>query len=85
MTDKISLTANPDFNHSSLFKFNPATGQLVDYMNNGSIMVYLMGRQYIRKSAVAAKKGMTTKDMLKQDRGVFSKYERRLKRKWITI
>ena len=72
-TDRISLTANPDFNHSYLFKFNPATRQLVDYMNNGSIIIHIMGKQYIRKSAVAAKKGMTTKDMLKQDRGVFSK------------
>ena len=72
-TDKISLTANPDFHHDNLFKFNPATRQLVDYMNNGSIVVQIMGKQYIRKSAVAAKQGMTTKDMLKQDRGVFSK------------
>ncbi len=26
-TDKISLTANPDYNHKQLFRFNPATKQ----------------------------------------------------------
>ena len=72
-SDKISLTANPDFNHKKLFKFKPATRQLVDYLNNGSVLVEIHGKQYIRKSAVASKKGLTTKDMLKADRGVFSK------------
>ena len=72
-TDKISLTANPDFKHSKLFKYDPATRQLVDYLNNGSIPIQIMGKQFIRKSAVAQRKGMTTKDMLKTDRGVFSK------------
>jgi hypothetical protein len=47
--------------------------QLVEYLNNGSVLVEIHGKQFIRKSAVAAKKGMTTKDMLKADRGVFSK------------
>lgn len=36
-------------------------------------MVEIMGKQYIRKSAVAKNKHLTTKDMLRQDRGVFSK------------
>lgn len=27
-TDKISLTANPDFNHTKLIKFKPATRQV---------------------------------------------------------
>jgi len=72
-TDKISLTANPDFNHSKIFKFKPATKQLIDYLNNGSIEVTIRGKQFIRKSAVAQRKGLTTKDMLKMDRSVFSK------------
>jgi len=72
-TEKISLTANPDFNHKKQFSFNPATRQLVDYLNNGSIMVQIVGKQYIRKSAVASKKGMSTKEMLKSDRAVFAK------------
>jgi len=72
-TEKISLTANPDFNHKKQFSFNPATRQLVDYLNNGSIMVQIVGKQYIRKSAVASKKGMSTKDMLKSDRAAFAK------------
>ena len=72
-TEKISLTANPDFNHKKQFSFNPATRQLVDYLNNGSIMVQIVGKQYIRKSAVASKKGLSTKEMLKSDRAVFAK------------
>ena len=47
--------------------------QLVDYLNTGSVLVQIMGKQYVRKSAVAAKRGLTTKDMLRSDRGVFSK------------
>ena len=73
VTDKISLTANPDYNHTKVLRFNPATKQLVEYLNNGSVMVQIMGKQFIRKSAVAQRKGLTTKDMLKTDRGVFSK------------
>ena len=72
-TCKVSLTANPDFDDVQIFKFKPATRQLVDYLNNGSIMVEVYGKQYVRKSAVAGKKGMTTKDLIKSDRGVFSK------------
>ena len=48
--------------------------QLVEYLNNGSVIVSVMGKQYIRKSAVAGKKSMHTKELIKSDRGVFSKY-----------
>ena len=72
-TEKISLTANPDFNHKKQFDFNPATRQLIDYLNNGSVMVQIMGKQYVRKSAVAKAKGLSTKEMLKSDRAVISK------------
>ena len=73
VTERISLTSNPDFNHTRLVKFNPVTKQLVDYLNDSSLTVTIEGKQFIRKSAVAQRKGLTTKDMLKQDRGVFSK------------
>lgn len=36
-------------------------------------MVEIVGKQFVRKSAVAGRKHMTTKDMLKSDRGVFAK------------
>jgi len=72
-TTKISLTSNPDFNHKEIFKFHPATRQLVEYLNNGSVVVQVMGKQYVRKSAVAKHKGMHTRDLIKSDRGVFSK------------
>ena len=92
MTEKISLTANPDYNHKKQFDFNPATRfvhrllftksvkmiysrQLIDYLNNGSVMVQIMGKQYVRKSAIAKAKGLSTKEMLKSDRSVVSKYE----------
>ena len=50
--------------------------QLVDYLNTGSVLVKIMGKQYVRKSAVAARRGLTTKDMLKTDRGEFSRFVR---------
>ena len=49
--------------------------QLIDYLNNGSVMVQIMGKQYVRKSAIAKAKGLSTKEMLKSDRSVVSKYE----------
>jgi len=70
LTEKISLTSNPDFNHRKQFSFAPATRQLVDYLNNGSIHVQIVGKQYIRKSAVASRKQLTTKEMLKSDRSI---------------
>ena len=95
MTEKISLTANPDYNHKKQFDFNPATRfvnrtqdllllkcsidvfrQLIDYLNNGSVMVQIMGKQYVRKSAIAKAKGLSTKEMLKSDRSVVSKYDK---------
>ncbi len=72
VTEKISLTSNPDFNHGKVFKYKPVTRQLVDYLNNSSVSIQLMGRQYVRKSAIAAKKGLSTKEMLKGDRKIFS-------------
>ena len=45
----------------------------MDYLNDESLTITIEGKQFIRKSAVAQRKGLTTKDMLKQDRGVFSK------------
>ncbi|TRY68620.1 hypothetical protein TCAL_12159 [Tigriopus californicus] len=72
-TEKISFTPNPEFNHKKKFSFYPATQQLIDYLYNGCVNVELWGRQNVRKSAVAQRKGLSTKDMLKQDRGVFSK------------
>merc|ERR1711956_198410 len=70
----ISLTSNPDFNSKEIFKFQPATRQLVEYLNNGSVVVQVIGKQYVRKSAVARHKEMHTRDLIKSDRGVFSKY-----------
>ena len=59
---------------TEIFKFQPATRQLVEYLNNGSVVVQVIGKQYVRKSAVARHKGMHTRDLIKSDRGVFSKY-----------
>merc|ERR1719328_920472 len=36
-------------------------------------MVQIMGKQYVRKSAIAKAKGLSTKEMLKTDRSVISK------------
>eukprot|EP00095_Tigriopus_kingsejongensis_P011917 maker-scaffold507_size152468-snap-gene-0.36 protein:Tk11917 transcript:maker-scaffold507_size152468-snap-gene-0.36-mRNA-1 annotation:"kinesin-like protein kif28p-like" len=72
-TERISLSANPDFGHIKMFAFKPVTQQLVDHFESGCVNVELWGKQFVRKSAVAQRKGLTTKDMLKQDRSVFSK------------
>ena len=47
----------------------------MEYLNNGSVVVQVIGKQYVRKSAVARHKGMHTRDLIKSDRGVFSKYD----------
>ena len=60
-------------NYSIDIHSTPFILKLVDYLNNGSVVVHVMGKQYIRKSAVGRRKDLTTKDMLRSDRGVFSK------------
>ncbi|XP_047482876.1 kinesin-like protein KIF28P isoform X3 [Penaeus chinensis] len=72
-TKKISDTSNPDFNHAKQYSFTPATRQLVEYLNNGSLVINVMGKQRVRKSAMPRTNGLTTKDMLRSDRAVFAK------------
>ncbi|QQP52767.1 Uncharacterized protein FKW44_005014, partial [Caligus rogercresseyi] len=63
-TEMISFTSNPDFIHSKKFSFSTATAQLVNYLNRESVSVRIMGKQHIRKSAVAHSKGLSTKDLI---------------------
>lgn len=72
-TNKISETSNPDFNHVTKFSFTPATKQFLEYLQKGSIVIRVMGKQRIRKSAMPRNAGLTTKDMLKSDRAIFSR------------
>ncbi|XP_066989396.1 kinesin-like protein KIF28 [Macrobrachium rosenbergii] len=73
-TKKISDTSNPEFNHIKKFSFTPVTKQLLEYLQKGSIVVRIMGKQRLRKSAMINKdSSLTTKDMLKTDRAVFAR------------
>ena len=52
----------------------PIDAQLCEFLKNGSVVVRIMGKQQLRGSAVPLNaKDMTTKDLLKSDRTVFSK------------
>lgn len=72
-TKLVSETSNPEFGHSKIYTFTPATQQLVDYLQNGVLTIKVMGKQKVRRSALARDPGLTTKDMLKSDRQVFSR------------
>ncbi|KAK3853922.1 hypothetical protein Pcinc_039564 [Petrolisthes cinctipes] len=72
-TKTVSETSNPDFNHSKKFAFPVATQQLMDHLKNGNLTIKVMGKQRVRRSAMPRINGLTTKDMLKSDRAVFSK------------
>ncbi|XP_050706833.1 kinesin-like protein KIF28 isoform X2 [Eriocheir sinensis] len=72
-TKTVSETSNPNFQHSKIYSFTPATEQLVHYLKNGTLTVRVMGKQRVRRSAMPLNKGLTTRDMLKSDRAVFSR------------
>ncbi|KAK4299096.1 hypothetical protein Pmani_028601 [Petrolisthes manimaculis] len=72
-TKTVSETSNPDFKHSKMFTFPVATQQLMDHLKNGNLTIKVMGKQRVRRSAMPRINGLTTKDMLKSDRAVFSK------------
>ncbi|XP_022241347.1 kinesin-like protein KIF28P [Limulus polyphemus] len=67
VTETITNTNNPDFNHQKKFSFKPVTQQLVDYLKDGAIMVQVWGKQKFRNSAVAKSKGKNTKQMFQAD------------------
>ncbi|XP_076324558.1 kinesin-like protein KIF28 isoform X2 [Tachypleus tridentatus] len=67
VTEMITNTSNPDFNHQKKFSFKPVTQQLVDYLKDGAIMVQVWGKQKLRNSAVAKAKGKNTKQMFQAD------------------
>uniref|UniRef100_A0A2P2I1T5 Kinesin-like protein 6 n=1 Tax=Hirondellea gigas TaxID=1518452 RepID=A0A2P2I1T5_9CRUS len=72
-TKKISNSSNPDFNFTRQYNYKPVTTQLCEYLRNGHVVVRVMGKQQLRSSAVPNNaKGLSTKDLLKQDRTVFS-------------
>ncbi|XP_067130664.1 kinesin-like protein KIF28 isoform X2 [Centruroides vittatus] len=67
VTEVISDTSNPDFNHKKLFSFHPVTPQMIDYIQDGYITVQVWGKQKPRKSAIAKAKGKSTKQMFQAD------------------
>lgn len=47
--------------------------QLVDYLHSGNLSIKVMGKQRVRRSAMPRTQGLTTRDMLRSDRAVFSR------------
>ncbi|XP_071522909.1 LOW QUALITY PROTEIN: kinesin-like protein KIF28P [Panulirus ornatus] len=72
-TKLVSETSNPDFSHSKVFTFSPVTDQLVHFLQHNNLAIKVMGKQRIRRSAMPRTQGLTTKDMLRSDRAVFSR------------
>ena len=48
MTEVVSDTSNPDFNHKKVFSFRPVTQQLLDYLKEGSVNIQVWGKQISR-------------------------------------
>ncbi|XP_076366810.1 kinesin-like protein KIF28 isoform X1 [Tachypleus tridentatus] len=67
VSEIVTSTINPDFNHQKMFSFKPVTQQLVDYLNNGAIMVQVWGKQKVRNSVVHKAEGKNTKQMFQAD------------------
>ncbi|XP_037069265.1 kinesin-like protein KIF28P isoform X2 [Pollicipes pollicipes] len=71
-TKHVPDTNNPDFNDAKVFKFPTATKQLVDYLHNSSMSIQVWGKHRLRNLSGSIKH-LTTKDIMKTDRGVFSR------------
>ncbi|GFS57159.1 kinesin-like protein KIF28P [Trichonephila inaurata madagascariensis] len=67
VTEVISDTSNPDFNHKKIFSFKRVTQSLVEYLKEGYIMIQVWGKQTTRKSAVTRAQGKNTKEMFQAD------------------
>ncbi|GFS78922.1 kinesin-like protein KIF28P [Nephila pilipes] len=67
VTEVISDTSNPDFNHKKIFSFRRVTQSLVEYLKEGYIMIQVWGKQTTRKSAVTRAQGKNTKEMFQAD------------------
>jgi len=72
ITKRVSDTTNPDFNDKKIFKFPRATKQLVDFLQNSSMRVQVFARYRLRNLSGSIK-NMSTKEIMKTDRGVFSR------------
>ena len=49
-TDVVARPSNPDFKHEKMFSFVPVTRQLIDYLKDDCLMLYVYGRQINRHS-----------------------------------
>ncbi|CAL1277290.1 unnamed protein product [Larinioides sclopetarius] len=67
VTEVISDTSNPDFNHKKIFSFRRVTQSLTEYLKEGYIMIQVWGKQTTRKSAVTRAQGKNTKEMFQAD------------------
>jgi len=72
-TSKSNHQSNPEVEHTKMYTFNPVTPTLVEYLDKESFVVRVEGKQHVRRSAVASRKKQTTKELLRSDRGAFSK------------
>ena len=71
-TKQVSDTTNPDFNDKKIFKFPTATKVFLDYLHRSTMFIQLWGKYRLRNLSGSIK-NLTTKDIMKTDRGVFSR------------
>ncbi|RXG71196.1 Kinesin-like protein KIF28P [Armadillidium vulgare] len=73
-TKPVTDTTNPNFKYEKKFTYKPVTKQFIDYLMKESLVIKVKGKQRVRRSAIPASlQGLSTRDMLKNDRTVFSK------------
>ncbi|XP_062517829.1 kinesin-like protein KIF28P isoform X2 [Corticium candelabrum] len=68
VTQKISGTSNPDFNHIKVFSYEPVTQRLLDYLAYQPLVIEVWGQQS-SSSALKARKKMTTTELIGSERG----------------
>lgn len=67
VTEVVSGTSDPDFNHKKYFSYRPATVQLVEYLSDSYIAFSVWGVQVARTSAVVRAKGKTLRKTFQAD------------------
>lgn len=59
-TETASRPSNPDFDHEKMFNFVPVTRQLVEYLKDDCLVLYVYGRQISRHSGTGKTKNQTS-------------------------
>ena len=71
-TRRVDNTTNPLFDDKRVFRFSPATRQLLEYLNTKTVSVQVWGRYNLRELS-GALKDLSTREIMKVDRGIFNR------------